>query len=153
MAISNKSQKPASQALKLTAAVLGAAALLGVIVCAGLIYWAFNVFSTDVPLAEATGNDFLDSLRSGQNDVAYANSTVSFKKKYSAEELGELKRRFPGLKNHQSRTFDHVTVVRLATGKEARLNVTLYTTDGPVRCTLILSQEGDQWKVEDIRLP
>ena len=137
--------------------ILGAVGCGLFLVCSGLvvaaIMWGARSFTTDMPAAQAVGDQFLDHLRENKLDAAYALTSTRFRADHSREEFAEYIKKFETFSRHTSRTRNGFRLHHDTSGKRVYLQFTLNAPNNAMTCTLVLIEEADGWKVEKITVP
>ena len=96
---------------------------------------------------------FLENLKDGKVDEAFAMTTNSFQNATPKEQFQNFVDRTPAIKTHTSRVMTGFNIsVHTNTGKQATIKMTL---NGPnsTTCTLIMVQENDEWRVQNFNVP
>ena len=145
-------RKSSNRTLFIVLGVVGGMLLLVILVCAGLIYWGATRFSQfSVPTAEA--DRFLDDLKLGQLNNAYARTSRAFQTQQTLAQFQNFIKQFPAFTNQSSRTYTGFNVVSGAGGSRATLHATVFGPGISVSFTLFLVEEGGQWKVDQLTIP
>jgi hypothetical protein len=127
------------KAFKWVALGCGAAAVLGVAACAGLIWWAYSLTK---PAADA-GDQFFALLADGKTHEAYQAAAAPWRAREDEETFTAGLRQL-GLTDCASVQWDS----RSINNNERTLGGTMTTKQGgTVPLTVKLVQEGGQWKV------
>jgi hypothetical protein len=146
-------KKSSNKTLFIILGVVGGVLLLCILGCVGLAYWGFSTFSSlSEPTAEA--NAFLDNLKAGQVDAAYARTTRVFKTAQTPQQFQNFVNQYPALTTQTSRTFTGFNIYTGTGGSRANLHVAVNA--GPTNAfafTLVFTQEDGQWKVDQITVP
>jgi hypothetical protein len=137
--------------------VLGAAGCVLVLVCSGalaaLVYWGFRSFTTDIPAAQEVADRFLDHVRAGKLDDAYALTSSDFRAEYDRERFAEFIKKFDTFGRHTSRTQQGFRLFHDGNGKHVFIQTTLNAPNNAMTCTLVLIEKEGVWKVDKITVP
>jgi hypothetical protein len=125
----------------------------GVLLCAGLLYFAVKTMGTDIPAAQAAGDSFLGDLKSDRVEAAYAKSTKAFQSGQTLEEFKVFLDRFSIFKTHTSKSSSGVHVFHGTGGKQATIKMTLISENNAMSCTLVLIEESGEWLVQKLTVP
>ena len=140
-------------ALPLILAVVGGGVILVVLVCAGIVFWLFQGLNKEVPVAQASAEAFLGHLRGNRVDAAYAQTTAAFQSKIDPEQFRAFLKAFPALTTHESSSMTLQGIHAGSLGTNARFSASLPSPNGASSCTLILSKEGETWKIQHVSVP
>jgi hypothetical protein len=148
-------QASTTKTLLVVFAILGGLGLIAVLVCAGFGYWVYKGAAADFAIADPSAQTFLDRVRDGQFQTAYQSTSQSFRAAQTLDEFIGFINRHATFKSHTSRTLQDWRVRTYpGTGKKlATIQVTLRAPDNATTCTLVLVEEGGQWKVEKLTVP
>jgi hypothetical protein len=139
--------------IALILAIVGGVGLICLLACGGCGYWMFKAFTTDLPAAQASANAFLDDLQSSRIESAYGQTTQGFQASMTLQQFRDFLKQYSTFTSQTSRTQNGFRVYSGTGGKQATVQMTLRTSNNAMTCTLILMQEGEQWKVHHLSVP
>jgi hypothetical protein len=134
-------------------AIVGGIGLVMVAACAGCGIWAFKSFTKDIPPAQASADAFLDDLKAGRIDAAYASTSNGFRAAQTLDQFRDFVKRLDTLKSQTSRSTVSSRLFQGTGGKQVTLIMTLHAPNNAMSCTLIMVEENGQWKVERLSVP
>jgi hypothetical protein len=148
-----KRRQSSNKTLFIILGVVGGVLLLVVLGCVGLLYLGFSTFSK-FPNPTAEADVFLNDLKTGQVDAAYARTTRVFKTAQTAQQFQNLVKQYPALTTQTSRAYTGFNVYTGTGGSRANLHVMVTAGSGnSLSFTLVFTQEDGQWKVDQITIP
>jgi hypothetical protein len=169
----NRGYRERRSSNKSTLVVLGVGALaLGVcmVVCGGFVYLAakklgdgMSNFGTAVQqaaqqaqqqqeslAAQATAEAFMQDVAAGNTDAAYARTTKSFQARQTGVQFRDFVNQNPVLKNYQ---LDSLDDPEFTTPLSATFDGAVLGPNGDVTFTLVLTKDGQGWKVDRFTIP
>jgi hypothetical protein len=132
---------------------LGGIALLVILSCAGLVIWGRGVMG-ELREAQAAADSFLDAIRDGRIDAAYAETAPAFRSHVTPERFKALVEQFPAFREQSRRSYGGMRVsYNTGTGKRAHLQVNLVGPNNTLSMFLVLAKVDKRWAVESVNLP
>jgi hypothetical protein len=139
--------------------IIAAVVVVVILVCGGVAYLAINVFQkvavsardvlADLQAAPATAQQFLSDLAANQVDAAYARTSAAYQAQWSKEAFRDYLAKHPLLTTHTSTTSQTLNI----TPPTATIKETLIGPKGTDSCTMQLTKEGNQWKINQLSVP
>ena len=133
--------------------------VVAIAVCGGLGYFAFRAMQqgvqsvgqliNNVQVAQTTGEQFLTNIAGGDLDEAYAATSQSYQKEHTRKQFEEYVEKHPLLKNQASRT----TIQMSPMQNQGTLQYTLSGAGKTGSCSLTITKEGEQWKIDRFSVP
>jgi|GEM_PF-6731697 len=117
------------------------------------VIWGVSSFTKDFPAAQAVADQFLERLREGKIDDAYALTSPEFRAQMSQEQFGEFMKKHETFTRQTSRTQNGFRVIHDGGGKRVFIQMTLRSPNNAMTCTLVLIEEGGSWKVQKLTVP
>jgi hypothetical protein len=146
-------RKSGNKTLIIVLIVVASGGFLMLLACGGCGYWIYHSYQQDVPPAEASANAFLDDLQAGRVDAAYASTSTGFKSAVTLAQFREFLKQYQTFGAQTSRSVDGKTINNNTSGKQVVFKFTLHSPGNAMNCTVILVEEGGQWKVHHLNVP
>ena len=103
--------------------------------------------------AQAAADQFVDEIRAGQIDAAYARTTNSFQAIRTPDQFREFVKQYPALTTYTSRTAGGVFINKTPGLTTATVRVTVLGPGNSLSFTLILNKQNESWKVDQFNVP
>jgi hypothetical protein len=130
---------------------------LVVLGCGGVIavgaVWGWKVFTEQLPQATGVADQFLDRLQHGDVEAAYEMTTRGFRERDTRQQFADFVQRSQMFTTHTTRTVSSARIFTNQAGSQATVVMTLHSPKNAMTCTLLLVEEGDEWKVDRVTLP
>ena len=137
--------------------ILGSVGCISLLGCVGLVglvgYFGFRAFTNDIPVAQAAADQFLDLLKEGKLDDAYAMTSPEFRSKQDKEQFEAFVKGIETFAQQTSRTTNGARMHQDASGKRVQIQVTLKTLNNATTCTLVMVERDGTWKVDRFTVP
>jgi len=145
-------RKSSNRTLFIVLGVVGGVLLILVMGCAGLAYWGVLSLAGFSDLT-TEADRFLNDLKNGQVDAAYARTTRQFQARQTQAQFQDFVKQYPALTMQSSRTYTGVNVFAGTGGSRGIVNVTLMGPGNSLSFTLVLSDEDGSWKITQLNMP
>jgi hypothetical protein len=136
--------------------IVAAVLLIVGLACAGLValaVWGVNMAMTQMTALTTTTDAFLNDLQANRVQAAYDQTSQGFHARLSREQFAALVKKYPALTTWTSRSYNGFQVNTTPGSARATVRVTLVGPNNSLSCTLVLVEEGGQWKVDDLTAP
>src|SRR5687767_5421018 len=119
-------------------AIVGGLTLACGLGCAGLFYWGWHAFTTELPALEAATVGFLDDVNAGRLDAAYVRTTKAFQDTHSREQFEKLVGQYPALRSATSRKITNLHLNKQPRETVGTVKATVLSADNSLSFTLKL---------------
>jgi hypothetical protein len=133
--------------------IIGGFVFLAILACAGFMFWGIKTIGGDMAGAQATADQFVNEIRAGHIDAAYAGTTNNFQAIKTSDQFREFVKQYPALTTYTSRTSGGVFINKTPGLTTATARVTVLGPGNSLSFTLILNKQNESWKVDQFNVP